>query len=55
MRERAAGAAGDLVGAVGRHADIEHTRAPRVTIFQLFLGIEIEPHRNAGNGRAADW
>src|SRR5262245_28155255 len=44
---RAAGAARDLVGAVGRNADAENARAAIDDLFELSLGIEIEPHRNA--------
>src|SRR5262245_37127802 len=44
---RAAGAARDLVGAVGRHADAENARAAIDDLFELRLGIEVEPDRNA--------
>ncbi len=44
---RAAGAARDFVGAIRRHADLEHAGAAGDDLFQLFHGIEIQPHRNA--------
>ena len=44
---RAAGAARDLVGAVRRHADLEHAGAAGDDLFQLFFGVEIQSHRNA--------
>src|SRR5258708_4960502 len=44
---RAAGAAGDLVAAVRRHADAEHAGAAIDDQLKLGLGIEIEPDRNA--------
>ena len=44
---RAAGAARDLVRAVGGDADAEHARAAIDDLFKLGLGIEIEPDRNA--------
>ena len=43
----AASAAGDFVGAVRRHADPEHTGAAGDDLFQLFLGVEVQPDRNA--------
>src|SRR4051795_324254 len=42
-----AGAARDLVGALGRHADVEHAGSAGDDLLELFLGVEIEPHRNA--------
>ena len=44
--DSAAGAAGDLVGAVRRHADIENTGTAADDPLQLILGVEIQPHRN---------
>ena len=44
---RATGATRDLVSAVGCHADLEHTGATGDDFFQLFLGIEVQSHRNA--------
>ena len=44
---RAARAARDLVGAVRGHADLEHAGAAGDDLLQFFLGVEIEPHRNA--------
>ena len=44
---RAAGAAGDLVGAVRRHADAQNARAAIDDLLELGLGIEIEPDRDA--------
>src|SRR5262249_60390507 len=44
---RAAGSARDLVRAIGSDADAEHARTAVDDLFKLFLGIEIEPHRNA--------
>ena len=43
----AAGAARDLVGAVGGDRDAEHARAAVDDLLELGLGIKIEPHRNA--------
>ena len=44
---RAARAPRDLVGAVRRHADAEHAGAAVDDQFELGLGVEIQPHRNA--------
>ena len=44
---RAAGAARDLVGAVGGHPDAEHARAAIDDLLELGLGVEVEPHRDA--------
>ena len=44
---RAARAARDLVGAVRRHADIEHARAAGHDLLEFLHGVEIQPHRNA--------
>src|SRR5262245_45986416 len=43
----AAGSARDLVRAIGSDADAEHARTAVDDLFKLFLGIEIEPYRNA--------
>src|SRR5262249_57315177 len=43
---RAAGAARDLVRAIAGHADAEQARATVDDLFELALGIKIEPHRN---------
>ena len=44
---RAARAPRDLVGAVRGDADAEHARAAIDDLLELFLGVEIQPHRNA--------
>ncbi|MGY3424773.1 hypothetical protein ACVWZW_005248 [Bradyrhizobium sp. F1.13.4] len=44
---RATGAARDLVGAIGAHADVEHAGAPGDDALKLFDRVEIQPDRNA--------
>ncbi len=44
---RAARAPCDLVGAIRSHAQAQHARAARDDQFQLRLGVEVQPHRNA--------
>ncbi len=40
-------AARNLVGAVGANTDAQHPRAAIDDLFEFFLGIEIQPHRNS--------
>ena len=51
----AARAARDFIGAVGRDADAQYTRATIDDLFEFFFGVEIRAAPGCRSGRAMDW